>query len=83
MAIAGHLSARMLNHYSHVRLDVRRAALDTLSARRASESEGYVTKDVTKAESDVVLPAHPIENMVDVTGIEPVTPCLQSRCSPS
>jgi hypothetical protein len=23
------------------------------------------------------------ENMVDVTGIEPVTPCLQSRCSPS
>jgi hypothetical protein len=21
--------------------------------------------------------------MVDVTGIEPVTPCLQSRCSPS
>jgi hypothetical protein len=22
-------------------------------------------------------------NMVDVTGIEPVTPCLQSRCSPS
>jgi len=24
-----------------------------------------------------------IENMVDVTGIEPVTPCLQSRCSPS
>jgi integrase len=32
MAIAGHLSARMLNHYSHVRLDIRRAALDTLSA---------------------------------------------------
>jgi integrase len=27
MAIAGHLSARMLNHYSHVRLDIRRAAL--------------------------------------------------------
>jgi hypothetical protein len=21
--------------------------------------------------------------LVDVTGIEPVTPCLQSRCSPS
>ena len=24
-----------------------------------------------------------IEKMVDVTGIEPATPCLQSRCSPS
>jgi hypothetical protein len=23
------------------------------------------------------------EVLVDVTGIEPVTPCLQSRCSPS
>jgi len=79
MAIAGHLSARMLNHYSHVRLDIRRAALDTLSARRTSEIEGYVTKSVTKAESAVVLPPQPIENMVDVTGIEPVTPCLQSN----
>jgi len=24
-----------------------------------------------------------LENLVDVTGIEPATPCLQSRCSPS
>jgi hypothetical protein len=23
------------------------------------------------------------ENLVELTGIEPVTPCLQSRCSPS
>jgi hypothetical protein len=23
------------------------------------------------------------KRLVDVTGIEPVTPCLQSRCSPS
>jgi hypothetical protein len=23
------------------------------------------------------------EKLVDVTGIEPATPCLQSRCSPS
>ena len=23
------------------------------------------------------------KTLVDVTGIEPVTPCLQSRCSPS
>jgi hypothetical protein len=24
-----------------------------------------------------------LKRLVDVTGIEPVTPCLQSRCSPS
>jgi hypothetical protein len=24
-----------------------------------------------------------LKGLVDVTGIEPVTPCLQSRCSPS
>jgi hypothetical protein len=24
-----------------------------------------------------------LKELVDVTGIEPVTPCLQSRCSPS
>ena len=24
-----------------------------------------------------------LETLVDVTGIEPATPCLQSRCSPS
>jgi integrase len=82
MAIAGHLSARMLNHYSHVRLDVRRAALDTLSAVQL-QVEGCVTKDVTNRESDGVERSQPIENLVDVTGIEPVTPCLQSRCSPS
>ena len=24
-----------------------------------------------------------LKTLVDVTGIEPATPCLQSRCSPS
>ena len=31
-------------------------------------------------------PLNPLQSekkLVDVTGIEPVTPCLQSRCSPS
>ena len=31
MAIAGHVSPRMLNHYSHVRLAAKRNALDALS----------------------------------------------------
>jgi integrase len=30
MSIAGHISRRMLEHYSHIRLDAKRAALDAL-----------------------------------------------------
>ena len=58
--IAGHVSPRMLEHYSHVRLETKRQALDALSGRptKASEKEGYGTKDATTNEnqgpSDVV-----------------------------
>jgi hypothetical protein len=31
MAIAGHVSREMLNHYSHIRLEVKRQALAGLS----------------------------------------------------
>ena len=50
----------MLEHYSHVRLETKRQALDALSGRptKASEKEGYGTKDATTNEnqglSDVV-----------------------------
>ena len=33
-SISGHLSRRMLEHYSHIRLDARRQALDALDAQR-------------------------------------------------
>jgi len=35
MAIAGHVSRQMLEHYSHVRLDLKRKALDGLATRRS------------------------------------------------
>jgi hypothetical protein len=31
MAIAGHISRRMLEHYSHIRLEAKRATLDRLA----------------------------------------------------
>jgi hypothetical protein len=40
MAIAGHVSPRMLAHYSHVRLDAKRQALDALSSRGSRGSYG-------------------------------------------
>ena len=46
MAIAGHVSARMLEHYSHIRLDAKRRALEALSVRGLTG--GYDTKHDTK-----------------------------------
>jgi integrase len=81
MSIAGHVSARMLAHYSHVRLNAKRNALAGLSD--GPETDGHVTMDVTNASPDETNELQVVENLVDVTGIEPATPCLQSRCSPS
>jgi intergrase/recombinase len=33
-SISGHLSRRMLEHYSHIRIDAKRQALDALDAPR-------------------------------------------------
>jgi hypothetical protein len=41
-SIAGHVSQRMLEHYSHVRLEAKRKALEALS-----DKAGYGTKHVT------------------------------------
>ena len=46
LAIAGHVSRQMLEHYSHVRLDLKRKALDGLSTREEgleSKRTGYDT----------------------------------------
>jgi integrase len=47
MAIAGHVSRKMLAHYSHVRLDAKRKALAALSQR--SKEQGYGTNNDTNA----------------------------------
>jgi hypothetical protein len=40
MAIASHVPRQTLEHYSHVRLDLKRKALVGLSARRSNDSTG-------------------------------------------
>ncbi len=53
MAIAGHVSPRMLAHYSHVRMEAKRQALDALSERPSEGATGgasggsYDTKNDT------------------------------------
>jgi integrase len=46
-SIAGHVSQKMLDDYSHVRIEAKRRALDALSSRPGGS---YVTSHVTKAE---------------------------------
>ena len=63
-------------HYSHVRLKAKRDALAVLSD--GPQTDGRVAIDVTKASPDAANEVQDVDNLVDVTGIEPVTPCLQS-----
>ena len=58
MSIAGHVSPKMLAHYSHVRLEAKRSALDALASRKPNlamlggKEEGYVTNNVTTDPAD-------------------------------
>jgi integrase len=52
MAIAGHISTRMLEHYSHIRMDAKRRALEALSGK--GSAGGYGTNNDTKSQSEQV-----------------------------
>ena len=87
MAIAGHVSPKMLAHYSHVRLQAKRAALDALSmtrpqvAKRGGETGGYDTNSDTKQEEPIEQFRQVTENMVSAAGFEPATHALKGHCS--
>jgi Phage integrase family len=89
MAIAGHVSSKMLAHYSHVRLHAKRAALDALSITRPkrgkseNETAGHVTKHVTNEEKRSEQVPQVLGNMVELVGIEPTTSSLRTMRSPS
>jgi hypothetical protein len=89
MAIAGHVSPKMLAHYSHVRLQAKRAALDSLStkwAERANsggEAGSYDTNRDTKRGGAETVPPQVLENLVELVGIEPTTSSLRTMRSPS
>jgi len=79
MAIAGHVSQKMLARYSHVRSEARRQAVMALSARptggriNAGKSEGYDTKNDTKPSVEDTPAPEVIERMVGTWGLEPQT----------
>jgi hypothetical protein len=55
MAIAGHVSRRMLERYSHVRMEAKRAALETLA--KSTGLAGYDTNHDTNSPSVTVRPS--------------------------
>jgi integrase len=59
MAIAGHVSQRMLAHYSHVRIEAKRKALDALAG--GVKTLGYDTADDTKQVEGAILSTQIIE----------------------
>jgi integrase len=89
MSIAGHVSPKMLAHYSHVRLQAKRTALDSLSMKRPATSdaggrtEGYDTNHDTNEACEELRGWEVVENMVELSGIEPLTSSLRTRRSPS
>jgi hypothetical protein len=89
MAIAGHVSPKMLAHYSHVRIQAKRTALDSLSTKQAeransgNETRGYDTNDDTKRHAAEVVPLQVLDKLVELVGIEPTTSSLRTMRSPS
>ena len=79
MAIWGHVSPKMLAHYSHVRLQAKRNALEALSNRKpnvailGSKEAGYVTKNVTRVGFEERQLRKCLKEMVGTTGLEPAT----------
>jgi integrase len=89
MGIAGHVSKKMLQHYSHVRLEAKRCALDALSMTPVQKgdsgdtTEGYDTKHDTKLRREMEGMPQVVESLVELSGIEPLASSLRTRRSPS
>lgn len=89
MGIAGHVSKKMLQHYSHVRIEAKRNALDALSMKpvqkRDSEdtTAGYDTNNDTKLSGEMEELPQVADFMVELGGIEPPTSSLRTMRSPS
>ncbi len=89
MSIAGHVSKKMLQHHSHVRLEAKRDVLDALTMGRGKQTDsdrtnrGYDTKNDTKIPVSFLPMPQVIDSMVELSGIEPLTSSLRTRRSPN
>ena len=75
MALAGHVSRKMLEHYSHIRQDAKRQAVNVLSARvpKKRRTKGYDTNHDTKRATGRTVMPQVIEGMVGTRRLELLT----------
>jgi len=64
MSLAGHVSRKMLEHYSHVRQDAKRDAVNVLSAKRptTATNRGYDTNNDTNPDGGESECSYVVEN---------------------
>jgi hypothetical protein len=79
-AIAGHVNRAMLEHYSHVRQEAKRRAVESLDNVPITSQLAKWEKKANRKENRKT-PANKQLKMVGAIGFEPTTPCAQGRCA--
>src|ERR1700680_348332 len=79
MSIAGHVSQQMLAHYSHVRIEAKRKALDALAV--GIKTVGYDAKNDTKSVKGSILSSQALKRMAGTTGLEPAASAVTGQRS--
>ena len=81
MSIAGHVSHQMLAHYSHVRMEAKRKALDALAVG-GIKTVGYDTKNDTKSVNREPFSLRKLlKRMAGTTGLEPAASAVTGQRS--
>jgi hypothetical protein len=70
-AIAGHVSRRKLERYSHVRIEAKRTAREALAT--STKTAGYDPSHDTNVTTIGTRPFKLLGDLVDLVGIEPTT----------
>ena len=75
MALSGHVSRKMLEHYSHVRQEAKRDAVNVLSAKvpQKPTKVGYDTINETNPTLGEGMPSYDVEKMVGTRRLELLT----------
>jgi len=82
MSIAGHVSREMLEHYSHIRLEAKRRAVEVLSQKGRSRSNvtNHVTKGANRNNEETASPRKDWSGREDLN-LRPLVPNYRSQNS--
>ena len=78
---AKRISRRMLERYSHVRMEAKRTALEVLAV--SSKTAGYDTSRDTNQPAGLLALSKLLRDLVDLVGIEPTTSSMPWKRAPS